>query len=190
MKNSLLAAIVGVMLVGCGGADTSRLALNEQSNDLAAVGGGNTVCDTGDVDANAWQGRIIQSNMSVPAGKTCRIYWSEVKGNVNVQGDLITIHTQFDKNVNVDGGSLTVMNWGSTFLGNLSIKNSPGRGGGPNGFWSDYSATVISGDFSYQGNSVPLYTEGNVTVNGNMTYDTSPCGNLPTVLGSMNVTGC
>jgi hypothetical protein len=183
MKNSFLAVIVGATLAGCGGADTQSV-VNEQAQ--AAVGA--TICNWGsDDEGNAHANTTYTGNLVVPAGATCRLYWSEVKGNVSVNGNLITIHTTFDRNVGINGGSLKIMNWGSTFLGNLSITNSSGP---ENGFWSDYSNTVICGNFSYVGNSVPLYTEGDVKVQGSVTYNTSPPASYLPPAGVTGLTEC
>ena len=150
---------------------------------------GATKCDTGD---GWWEGRTIEGSLVVPAGATCRLSWCEVKGNTSVNGNLLTIGTTFDGNVEVDGGSLAGENWGSTFLRNVSITNSKGStvpgGSDQNGFWGDYSPTTIGGNFSYEGNSVPLYLNGpNTTVKGNFEYSGSPCGSTPTVMGHSEI---
>jgi hypothetical protein len=185
VKKILLAVIVGAAVAGCGGADPQSMASERQAASANAA----TTCDTGDV---WWGGAVISGNLVVPAGATCRIAWGEVKGNVSVHGNLQAIAMTFDRNVGVDGGSLAGINWGNTFLGNVSITNSPGStvpgGSNLNGFWSSYSETTIAGNFSYVDNAVPLYMqELPTTVKGNFTYSGSPCGSTPTVLGATSI---
>ncbi len=199
MKNSFFAVIVGAMLAGCGGADTQSIAKEQASNQLAVPA---TTCDTAD---GWWSGpNPIPGNLVVPAGATCRLGGVEVKGNTSVNGSLYTIGSQFDGNVGVNGGCLTTANWGNTFKRNLSITNSPGcwlGGAVQDGFWTPYSDTIISGNFSYSydltysGTKYPLYIQncddqGNchqVIVGGNFSVSNSPCptGDAP-VTGSIS----
>jgi hypothetical protein len=192
MKNSFLVVIVGATLAGCGGADTSNhLAASEQSSALVM---GATVCDI-ETDSDALQVayKTYAGNLLVPAGKTCLLYHSTVKGNVIVNGNLKAWGATFEKNVNVDGGSLKVFNSGATFLGNVSITNSagPDGDGSDNGFWGDTNSTV-AGNLIYENNTVPLFI-GGVTVKGNFNYSGSPCrvfsrdGGDPSVAGQTSV---
>lgn len=206
MKNSILAVIVGALLVGCGGADTAetKSLANEQALKAAAPTGatGSTTCNTGD---GWWNGpNPIPNNLVVPAGATCRLGWVEVIGNTTVNGSLYTIGSTFDGNVSVSGtgSALTTANWGNTFRRNLSITGSDGNGW-INGFWSSYSDNVVDGNFSYIGNTAPFYVQNDWVVNeynpdgyqcksvvkGNLNVSASPCGafgNL-TVQGSTNI---
>jgi hypothetical protein len=193
MKNSFLAVIVGALVAGCGGADTSQsLAMSERSKEMAV---GMTTCDTGDDDAEGLRRAhtTYSGNLFVPAGATCRLYWSEVKGNTIVNGNLVTIGSTF-RNVIVDGGSLTVLNWGCTFHGNVSIKNSAGRdGGGFNGFWSNQgdAGSTVEGNLIYENDTAQLYTEGNLTVLKNFNFSGSRCpAPSVNVVGQSNVSGC
>ena len=50
--------------------------------------------------------QLIDSNVLVPAGATCRLYVSEVTGNVVVEGVLAGFGNTFDRNVIVTGGEV------------------------------------------------------------------------------------
>jgi hypothetical protein len=106
--------------------------------------GGSTTCTD-----NSLAGKTITTNVTVPAGARCDLSWSEVQGNVNVNGNLVTYGiTHFAKNVNVmPGGSFAAANWGVTIDQNLNITD-PGANSG-NGFWGDYSPNLVRGTVNY-----------------------------------------
>jgi hypothetical protein len=163
----------------------------------AAPGGGGTTCTD-----NSMAGKTIATNVTVPAGARCDLSWSTIKGNVTVNGDLVTYgQTTFEKNVSVDRGSFAAMNWDVTINGNLSFVNPATYS--YNGFWGDYSPNVVKGNLTYTITSDTVYPDyqspllyfgGGTRVNGNFTYSdlgTGFAGHLDqgglTVLGSTNV---
>jgi hypothetical protein len=135
-----------------------------------AGGTGSTTC-SGDLG-----GQKITGNLVVPAGTVCGM-WGEVTGNVTVQGVLKSFGATFDKNVTVDGGAFKSLNWGTTIKGNLTINNSAGdtnpNDTNANGFFAPYSPSHIFGNFTYTGNSAPLYVGESTTVDGNFTFNTN-----------------
>jgi hypothetical protein len=207
MKNSLIAVIVGAMLVGCGGADTAgtkSLASGQALKAAAPTGAtGSTTCNTGD---EWWNGpNPITTNLVVPAGAICRMSGVVVQGNTSVNGSLYTIGSTFDGNVSVDGGCLTTANQGNTFKKNLSITNSPGcwlGGAVQDGFWTPYSDTIICGNFSYSydltysGTMYPFYIQNcddqgnchNVIVGGSFNVsNASANGNVPVMVSGASL---
>jgi hypothetical protein len=161
-----------------------------------AAATGSTTCTSNDL-----AGKTISTNVNVPAGARCDLSWSDVKGNVSVQGTLVTFGaTHFEKNVSVTGGSFAAANWGVTIDGNLSFVNPAVYS--YNGFWGDYSPNVVKGNLSYNIDSTTvypcyqsplLYFGGPTTVN-NFNYSdlgTGFAGHLDqgglTVLGSKTI---
>jgi hypothetical protein len=142
----------------------------------AFAGGGTTTCTGGQITGP------INNNLDIPAGARCFVgYPTEVKGNVTVEGSLISFGATFDKNVTVTGGTFKAENGGTTILGNLTITGSAGdptdpRGDFPgNGLWGvqppdgPLNAINISGNVTYTGNSAPFYVGNQVFVGGNFT---------------------
>jgi hypothetical protein len=151
---------------------------------------------TGDVP-----GITIAKGLNVPDGATCRLFGTEVMGNITV-GTGATLHTfgfTADGNVNVNKGFFVDNNWGFTIKGNLSIAGSQGDPtSSNNGFWSNYSPSLIMGNFSYTNNLGWFYAEGGsnqdlnpstwsegATVNGGFTYS----GNGRPYTGGLHVLG-
>jgi hypothetical protein len=129
---------------------------------------------------------LVDSDLVVPADATCRIMWTHIAGNVTVYGNFETVSNIFDKDVTVDGGSLKAFNGGNTFRANLTIQNSAGIPNfGRNGFWTEqYANNYVTGTFTYQNNSAPLYIENHQGLDfivHKMSYTNSPCGPMPTV---------
>jgi len=137
---------------------------------------------------NSLAGTTIASNVNVPAGATCDLSWSDVKGNVSVSGSLINYGaTTFEKNVAVNpGGSFIASNWGVTISGNLSYLNPAtysyngffgNYGFGPGDAYGHYNVVkgnltyTITSDTAYPDYQSPLlYFGGGTTVGGNFTY--------------------
>jgi hypothetical protein len=94
-----------------------------------------------------------------------------IDGDTTVQGNLHTFgQVEFDGKVRVNGGTFVVSNWGVHIHGSLKIVNSVGDNTtANNGFWSDYSPTVIDGKFTYTGNNGWFYAEGQNTIYGKTT---------------------
>src|SRR5262245_30040495 len=120
----------------------------------------------------------VEGNLTVPAGQWCNVGWpAVVKGNANVSGHLKSFGGTFKQNVTVDGGSFLAVNGGTTILGNLSITNSAGETDpstfNGNGLWGAQWGNYIAGNFTYTGNSAPLYLgnpgEGQTVVGKNFT---------------------
>jgi hypothetical protein len=146
--------------------------------------------------------RTITTNVTVPAGTTCNLSWSDIKGNVSIAGSVVTYGiTTFEKNVSVVGGSFVSVNHGATIDGNLSFLDPAANS--QSGFWPPEDATInlVKGNLSYtidSNVSYPCYQWpalylGSVTVDGNFNYtgytfsshlDTSGL----TLLGSESVT--
>jgi hypothetical protein len=128
--------------------------------------------------------QTISTNVNVPAGATCKLSGSDVKGNVSVQGTLVTFGTTtFEKNVSVTGGSFAAANWGVTIDGNLSFVNPAAYS--YNGFWGNYSANEVKGNLSYaieSSTAYPcyqsplLYFGGGTKVDGNFNYSDQGTG--------------
>jgi hypothetical protein len=147
---------------------------------MAAPATGSTTC----TDSSNLQGQTINSNVTIPAGATCNLSWSDIKGNVTVNGRLVTYGiTHFEKNISVNGGSFAAANWGVTIDGNLSFLNPAVYS--YNGFWGDYSPNVVKGNLSYTITSDTVYPDyqspllyfgGGVTVNGNFNYSDQGSG--------------
>jgi hypothetical protein len=143
-----------------------------------AAATGSTTC------TSKMQGVTIWTNVNVPAGATCDLSWSDVKGNVSVQGTLVTYGTTtFEKNVSVTGGSFAAANWGVTINGNLSFVNPAVYS--YNGFWGNYSANEVKGNLSYTIDSSTvypcyqsplLYFGGGTKVDGNFNYSDQGTG--------------
>jgi hypothetical protein len=82
------------------------------------------------------QGLTIDGNVDVPAGKTCRIALTEVKGDVTVEGTLGTAGSTYDRNLKVAGGKIffgrcaplmqpvCASHPGTTIAGSLTIRSS------------------------------------------------------------------
>src|SRR5262245_22644133 len=142
-------------------------------------------------------GKTITTNSTVPAGARCDLSWSDVQGNVNVNGNLVTFGiTHFGKNVTVmPGGSFAAANWGVTIDGNLSITDPAANSA--NGFWGDYTGNTVKGNVSYtitpgaaaaypQYQWPYLYFGGPTTVNGNVSYSVGALSGVrPFAQGSM-----
>jgi hypothetical protein len=183
-------------------------ALSMSAVAFASPAPGSTTC----TDSSALQGKTITANLTVPAGATCNLSWSDVKGNVTVNGSLITFGTTtFEKNVSVVGGAFASVNWGVTINGNLSFLNPAVYSS--NGFWGTFSPTEVKGNLSYTITADTVYpdylspllyfnkgfaldgvTLNGVTVDGNFNYNdlgTGFPGHLYTggldVKGSSNV---
>jgi len=146
----------------------------------AAPATGSTTC----TDSSDLQGKVIPGNVTVPAGATCNLSWSDIKGNVAVNGRLVTYgQTHFEKNVGVTGGSFAAANWGVTIDGNLSFLNPAVYS--YNGFWGDYSPNVVKGNLTYTITSDTVYPDyqspllyfgGGTTVNGSFNYSDQGSG--------------
>jgi hypothetical protein len=157
---------------------------------LAANAGntGNTTAKNGNVTCRGDLYDNVGGDLQVPAGATCRILGSiEIQGETNVAGNLHTFaQVTFDGKVRVNAGTFNVSNWGVHIHGGLTIIGSQGS---PytvnNGIWSDYSPTVIDGQFVYQSNAGWFYAEGSNTVYGKFTYS----GNGHPYQGGLTVHG-
>ena len=148
---------------------------------MAAPAPGSTTCMDGSL-----QGRTISTNVTVPAGATCNLSWSDVKGNVTVNGSLVTYGTtEFEKNVSVVGGSFAAANWGVTIDGNLSFLNPAVYS--YNGFWGNQggSSNLVKGNLTYTITSDTVYPDyqspllylgGGTTVNGSFNYSDQGSG--------------
>jgi hypothetical protein len=102
----------------------------------------------------------VKGNIDIPAGQSVFIgSGTQITGNVTVEGNLKAAGVTFDKNVYVEGGSLTVINQGIHVKHNLEIAGSAGdpNSDNMNGFYNDAGTSIIGGTFSYVGNSAPLY---------------------------------
>ena len=161
-----LGTIFSVGLVGAVAASAPALAAT-----------GTTSCTT-DVTQS-----VITTNLTVPAGATCRLFGTEVTGNVTVQGTLVAFGATFDKNVSVTGGSFTGVNWGVTVKGNLSFVDPATYS--YNGFFGNYSPNLVKGNLSYvidSSTAYPcyqsplLYFGGGTRVNGNFSYSDQGTG--------------
>jgi hypothetical protein len=133
---------------------------------------GNTTAANGDVTCRGDLSANVAGDLNVPAGQTCRIVgWISIDGDTTVQGNLHTFgQVEFDGKVRVNGGTFVVSNWGVHIHGSLKIVNSVGDNTtANNGFWSDYSPTVIDGKFTYTGNNGWFYAEGQNTIYGKTT---------------------
>jgi hypothetical protein len=137
----------------------------------------------------------IKGNIDIPAGSSVFIgAGTEITGNVTVEGNLKAAGVTFEKNVYVEGGSLTVINQGINVKHNLEIVGSAGdpNSDSMNGFYNDAGISHIGGTFSYIGNSAPLYVGLNGgptgTVAHNFVYgdNSHPLG---TGAAGLNVTG-
>jgi hypothetical protein len=150
---------------------------------------------------------VITTNLDVPAGATCRLFGTEVKGNVSVEGSLTAFGALLDQNVSVNpGGSFAQVNHPVTIRGNLSFLDPAANS--QNGFWGDeygLAASTVKGNVSYviDSNTIypcyqsPLLYIGGLTttfVNGNFSYSdqgTGFPGHLDagqlSVLGKMSV---
>jgi hypothetical protein len=151
----------------------------------SALAGGSTnkVCTQGE-----WVTSPVTGTLDVPAGVRCFLT-TEVKNTATVEGSLIAFGATFDKNVTVTGGTFKAENGGTTILGNLTITGSAGDQIDParddfagnglfggNGSNPYYQPIHIVGNFTYTGNSAPLYVgydDGKVNVDGNFTYNTN-----------------
>jgi hypothetical protein len=137
----------------------------------------------------------ITGNLVVPAGADCSLSFATITGNVSVQGDLYTTGSTIVGNVNVNsGGALYEFNYPTIMQGNLSITGSAGDGYyGANGFNTAYGQSEVWGNFSYTGNSAPLYIGGSgllVKRNFSHTLNTSAHQIQPDaldVLGNSNI---
>lgn len=142
------------------------------STAMAAPQGNTTDPTTGDVVCRGDLSTPVAGDLRVPAGATCRLTgWQEIQGDTTVAGHLQTFgQNTFDGKVRVDGGTFVVSNWGVHIHGSLKIVNSLGDNTtANNGFWSDYSPTVIDGKFTYTGNAGWFYAEGSNTIYGKTT---------------------
>jgi hypothetical protein len=181
---SLIAALLGATIFAFAGSA------------IAAPGAtGNVNCTD-----NSLAGKVINSNVTVPAGATCDLSWSDIKGNVSIAGTLTTYGmTTFEKNVSVVGGSFGAANWGVTIDGNLSFLNPATYS--YNGFWGNQggSTNLVKGNLSYtitsdtvypMYQSPLLYFGGGTTVDGNFSYSDQGTG-FPGHLdqGGLNVLG-
>jgi hypothetical protein len=149
---------------------------------MAAPATGSTTC----TDSSDLQGKVINSNVTVPAGATCNLSWSDIKGNVAVNGSLVTYgQTHFEKNVSINGGSFAAMNWGVTIDGNLSFLNPAVYS--YNGFWGNQGGTsnLVKGNLTYTITSDTVYPDyqspllyfgGGTTVNGTFNYSDQGSG--------------
>jgi hypothetical protein len=161
----------------------------------APNGATGTITCTDATNSNPLDGTAINANLDVPAGQTCRLMWAEVTGNVSVEGTLVAAYVTFDRNVGVNGGSLSLFNGGSHIKGNLSVTGSSGYwDGGPYtslGDYNDAGASQVDGNFSFIGNSGRLYVGGPLDVSRNFTYasNTGPAPDLSGlhVLGSQSM---
>jgi hypothetical protein len=162
----------------------------------AMAAAGSTTCANATVDNDAgvtyYLPATVATNLNVPAGAICRLYGNEVQGNISVGagGTLHTFGLTADRNVTATGGYFLDNNYGFTIKGNLSIDGSQGN---PyitnNGFASDYTPSVIMGNFSYTNNLGWFYARGSNTVNGNFIYSGNgrPYQGGLTVLGNSNI---
>jgi hypothetical protein len=142
----------------------------------------------------------ISKNVDVPAGTYCSLQYAHVTGNVSAEGNLSVDASVLDRNVSVNGGSLWLFNYASHIKGNVSVTGSPGdpvvgKAFGDNtAYAGPDSATahgsVIDGDFSFTGNTAPLYVGSPLTVR-NFTYalNTSPTYDISglTVSGNSSI---
>ncbi len=118
----------------------------------------------------------VVGNLVVPAGATCTLSYAKVTGNVSVEGKLYTWHhVTFERNVSVNGGVFTQVNYPVVIKGNLSITGSAGENG-YNGFFAPYAygditQSQVYGNFSYTGNSAGLYVGySGLKVHGNFNH--------------------
>jgi hypothetical protein len=125
------------------------------------------------------QGTTINKQVVVPANTTCDLSGATVNGGVTVYGTLWTHYmTTFNGNVNVmPNGQFYAVNWGDTINGSLSFTDPATYS--YNGFFGNYSPTLITGQLNYtitNATNYPpsqapmLYFGGGVTVNGNFTF--------------------
>jgi hypothetical protein len=114
-------------------------------------------------DSTVYSG-VVKGNVDIPAGVSIFVgSGTEFTGNVTVEGDLKAAGVIFDKNLIVNGGSLTVINQGITVDHDLSIFNSPGApDSGGNGFYNDAGQSTIKGTFLYVDNTgyLGVYLDG------------------------------
>jgi hypothetical protein len=127
----------------------------------ANPGGGNMECNNITLSSTT-----VASNLHVPAGAVCTMYWVEVQGNVTVEGTLISFSSKFDMNVTVTGAVSFINNYQKPLIGkNLSITNSSGQ----SGIYSSDSYPVINGNVSISGLQPGgwfTFSAGSTTVNG------------------------
>jgi hypothetical protein len=161
-------------LIAAAAAAVSLVSLAVPALSSAAVG--NVDCTDGSL-----QGETVNSNITVPAGKTCDLSWADVKKNVEVYGSLKTMGiTHFEGNVTVHpGGSFGAANWGVTIDKNLQITDPATYS--YNGFWGNQGGTtnVVKGSLIYTidaNASYPMYQSpllyfgGGTTVEKDFTY--------------------
>ena len=136
---------------------------------MALAGGGNTVA-TCKANVLGTPGGITSGNVDIPAGTFCYLV-GEFQGNVTVEGYAAPAGATFDKNVIVNGGTITTVNHGAHILGNLNITGSHGDVGA-NELKAEYNDVTIDGNLNYTGNFVPLFVEGpfHVNVKGTFNY--------------------
>ncbi len=154
----------------------------------ALAGGGNAVaaCNAG----NNYTMTGSSSNLDIPAGTFCYLV-GEYQGNVTVEGYAAPAGATFDKNVIVNGGTITTVNHGAHILGNLNITGSTGAVGA-NELKAEYNDVTIDGNLNYTGNFVPLFVEGTfkVIVKGTFNYsgNTTPwAGSTQLQAGKSNI---
>jgi hypothetical protein len=152
MKNLLKRGLLGAFAVAIPA--TAALAIPMAAHASSPVTNSKITTVTTDLSG------IVKGNIDIPKGAVVFAgAGTEVTGNVTVEGNLKVAGTTFDKNVYVDGGSLTVINQGINVKHNLEIVGSAGdpTSDNMNGFYNDAGTSHIGGTFSYLGNSAPLY---------------------------------
>ena len=117
----------------------------------ALAGGGNAVpsCNA----ANNYTVNGSSSNLDIPAGTFCYLV-GEFQGNVTVEGYAAPAGATFDKNVIVNGGTISTVNHGADIKGNLNISGSHGDpvAGLANILKAEYNDVTIEGNLNYTGN--------------------------------------
>jgi hypothetical protein len=134
------------------------------------------------------------NNLIVPAGAKCQAFGADIKGRTFVAGELQMFGGEAERNVYVTGGTLQVVNNGATFDKSVVITGSAGGPDGQDGFWDEYSNTLIKGNLYFLDNSSPLYSgdgqsasTGKTTVDGDLVWGFNTGANQ--TVGSLTVNG-
>jgi hypothetical protein len=136
-----------------------------------ALAGGNGTTTANCNSGNGYTLYGSSANLDIPAGMFCYLY-GEYQGVVSVEGYAAPAAATFDKNVNVNGGTIVAVNGTTEFKGNLNITGSHGVPGviGANGFVTDWGTVAIDGNLNYFGNFVPLIVGHTANVKGTFNY--------------------
>jgi hypothetical protein len=117
---------------------------------------------------------VINDDLYVPAGATCKLHYVNVMGNTTVEGALVSFASHFSKNVNVTGaiGFINYYYDNAAVDGNLIITATTGD----SGFWvGDAKTVVIRGNLIVSDSTARFYSEG-VNVLGNAIFDNNKAG--------------